>query len=287
MKKEIWKHLLLIALFFAIFQFGSQQAAAASLGVIQHPRAGTTTWKRDITGDGKIDTIKMKLTGSGGYYKNFTIYINGKKALTENIKGCSDVIIRFFSCKKSANFLYVSTSKDGGYLYFSRIYAYSKGKLLKAADLLQEVDNAGDHIQKVTSNSINVRYSVQPLETGFISWNYTFQRVGKKFKLKSTAAKVTSNLANRSLYRDNYQKYFDKNQFVVQRQKAFYTGTNLNKVAFTAKKGDVLTLSKLKAVNKKLYLGFKKKGKLGWIKVGRPYSPSSHLFYGVSKRMVG
>ena len=69
--------------------------------------------------------------------------------------------------------------------------------------------------------------------------------------------------------------------------RTFYTSSNLKKKAYTTKKGDVLTLQKVKIVGKKMYLSFKKNGKTGWQRIKSIYSGSNYWFYGVNNRLAG
>lgn len=246
----------------------------------------STTIKRDINGDGKTETIKIKTTKLDSYFYNkIKVYVNGKLALSKSIRGCSVVSVRYISCSKKKNYLQIIGGMDGGYMFLNKIYYISGSKLTEAADLGQ-ADNMSAQVTKVTGNSITVRFSVQPCETGRVEWSFVYRPDGKKLALKNNTAKVTSTLGNLQM-NDGYQKYFKKNQFVVANGRTFYTSTSLKKKAYTTKQGDVLTLYKVKVANGKMYLSFKKNGKVGWCRIISQYDPYGYWFYGVNNRLAG
>ena len=148
--------------------------------------------------------------------------------------------------------------------------------------------------QNATSASgsqIKVFYTAQPCETGWIECTYTFVFKNGKFKLKSNTASVKS-LFTRHVVNDKYGKYLAKNQFVADKTLKFYKNSNLKKFAFTAKKGDVVTLKKIKIAGEKTYLQFKKGSKSGWVKVFNDYTSvypdNEHgWFGGILYRLAG
>ncbi|HCT93165.1 MAG TPA: hypothetical protein DF613_17535 [Lachnospiraceae bacterium] len=156
------------------------------------------------------------------------------------------------------------------------------------------MDFAGD-VVKATGKSIQVVNSLQPMETGWINWKYTYTYKNGKFKLKSSTAAAKSSLGNHAYDEDGYRALFKKNKYVVANTRSFYTGTDLKKVAFTAERNDKLTLKKIKISGDKVYLQFQKGKKTGWQQVDnsgvydfRSSDPgSTGWFYGVYKRLVG
>ena len=265
---------------------GSLKANAATLGSEQYVQGTDLTLYGDLTGDGKSDTIQVHVIRQYAYYyKSFQVYVNGKLAVTKNISGSSSVSARYLSCSKTKNYLQIEVGADGGYMYLNKIYAYSGGKLLEAVDL-GRADNMAATVTKVSKSGVTVKFSVQPMETGRIEWNFGYKPSGKKLKLKSNTAKVTSSLGGWAM-NDGYDKYFRQNKFLTAKGRTFYTSSTLKKKAFTTKTGDVLTLQKVKIVGKKMYLSFKKNGKIGWQRIKSVYSANGYWFYGVNSRLAG
>lgn len=286
MKRNAAKFLLLCLMVVCFLVPGRLEGKAATLTASQYIQGTGTVLYQDITGDGKPDTIRIRLTKQGQYYyKNLYVYVNDALVLTEKIDGCSGANVRFLSCSKKKNYLQIVVTADGGYMYLNKIYSWSGKKLVAAADLGQE-DNMSATVTKVTSSSITVKFSVQPWETGRVEWSFVYQPKGKKLKLKSKTAKVTSVLGQWPM-NDGYQKYFKQNKFVTANGRTFYTTTSLKKKAFTTKQGDVLKLQKVKMVGDKMYLCFKKGKKLGWQKVNGQYNGNDYWFYGVVNRLAG
>ncbi len=285
--RTVVRALFIVTVVLSLLFFRRVDASAAELTNIKLPaNGGSKTIKRDINGDGKKESIKIGVTRLNGYYYNSVkVYINGKKVLNKSIKGCSGVSVNYVSCSAKKNYLQVTGWMDGEYLHTNKIYFISMNKLTEAADLGQ-ADNASMVITKVTSKSVTVRFSVQPWETGRIRWNFVYEPSGKKLKLKSSTAKAYSELGGFAL-NDGYGKYFKKNQFRVAKSRTFYTSSSLKKKAFQAKKGDILTLDKVKISGKNMYLSFKKNGKTGWCRLQKNYSVNGFWFYGVSNRLAG
>ena len=265
---------------------GRQEVQAATLGNTVYLKSSNTTLYYDMNGNGKKDAIRIScVKQSEYYYKSIQVYINGKSALKKSISGCTFLSVRYLSCSSKKNYLQILALKDGGYMYMNKIYIYSGGKLIEAVDLGQ-ADNKSTTVTKVTSESISVKFSVQPYETGRIEWNFVYKPSGSKLKLKSSTAAAQSTLGTWPVY-DGYQKYFKNNQFVTARKRTYYTSYALKNKAFTANSGDVLTLRQVKVVNRKLYLKFTLNGKNGWIRVTGKSDYNGEWFRGVSRRLAG
>jgi hypothetical protein len=238
-----------------------------------------------MDGDGQSEAVTIHLKALDQYYyDSFQVSIDGKQVLSKSIRGCYGLSVRYLSCSSSKNYLQFVSYADGGYMYLNRIYCYSSGKLVKAADF-GTIDNASVTVTKVTKSGVTVKFSVQPWQTGRVQWSFVYQPSGSTLKVKNNTVKIKSTLGNWKV-NDGYTGYFKKNQFVAAKKTTFYTSTSLKKAAFTTKAGDVLTLQKVKVVGKKMYLSFKKNGKTGWIRIKEKYS-SNALFYGVTRRLAG
>lgn len=88
-------------------------------------------------------------------------------------------------------------------------------------------------IASVSRSGIKIDYEKQFYETGFIRWTFTYKLKGKKLKLKSGTAKAASMFTTENDY-TGYGRYFEKNQYILDRAKTFYASISLKKASFTA-----------------------------------------------------
>lgn len=297
--RKLFLILIIVMCMFSICTIPAQAAGVKT--VIDYTINFTTkkpTFKRDVTGDGKADTVKLQLTKANSYSLNkVNVLINGKKAASLDAKYCYGVKVNYISMSKSKVFLQIYTLTDGDYIVSNGIYKYDKKskKLKKLLDLNKVSGNSYIGAMDVTSASdsqIKVACRIQPPETGCIDFSYIFVYKNGKFKLKSNTVTAKSMFIKAPGY-DRYAKYFKKNQFAAFKTLKFYKDTNLKKVSFKAKKNDILTLKKIKISGKKTYLQFKKGSKTGWVKVFNDYSvvypnfENSGWFHGIIYRLAG
>ena len=179
------------------------------------------------------------------------------------------------------------------------IYKYNnKTKKLVRVLNLKQYPLQAYQVTGATSSEIKVKFGGQPIETGWINCKYTFVYKNGGFKLKSNTTAAQTMFKNYDYNPDGYGKYFKDNKFKTSKKLKFYTNTNLNKVSYTAKKGAVLKLKKVKMVGSKVYLQFQSGKKTGWRKVfnNNVYNYSlenwedvskSGWFYGVYNRLAG
>ncbi len=288
MKKKISPVFFAFVTMLFSLMFCGIRTQAASLGQENWLTPGEKIISHDITNDGKKDTIRFRVTALGGgsdYCNKAYVYVNGTQALTLNIRACNSIQFRHISCSKKKNYLQIEAHADGGFMTMNKIYRYSKGKLTAAADL-GRADNMSARITKVTSSYIEARFSVQPFETGRIEWSFKYKPSGSRLKLKSSTAPVVSALGDLTYPSDGYHKYFKKNQFVTSSGRTYYTSASLKKKAFTTKKGDIVTLKKVKISKKKMYLCFKKGKRTGWVRIKGSYT-RNEWYRGVSQRLAG
>lgn len=198
---------------------------------------------------------------------------------------------------KSKTFLQIISHTDNDDHTFNRIYRYDnkKKKLVPALDLYNGGLSTAEDVVKATGKEIQIRHRLQPEETGWINWKFTYTYKKGIFKLKPSTASVKSSLGRMAAGQDDYGKYFEKNQFIAAKPLTFYTDTSLNKTAFTARKQDKLTLKKIKVSGSRVYLQFQKGKKTGWRRANQSdvYNfkssdpASTGWFYGVFNRLAG
>ncbi len=260
---------------------------------------GSHTFQRDIDGDNKKDKITVNaVQNSYSMVQSIKVSVNGKSALTisGNSETCYGVSVYYIKMSKTKEFLQIMGHGDDNWRTVNAIYRYNKktGKLKKVLELTSGLSSAGN-VVKATSKSIQIGHSYQTPETGWVNWKYTYTFKNGKFKLKSGTAAVKSSLTTYD-NGDGYLKYFKKNKFKAMKQLTFYTSTSQKKKAFTARKGNVLTLKKIKISGKKIYMQFQLGKKKGWKKVDNDYSKvysytmngvTGGWFYGVRERLAG
>lgn len=236
---------------------------------------------------------------SGIIHDKVTISVRGKTAGSFNpLNGFYYLSVQYLNMSKSKKFLRISAYSDSDICEKNAIYKYdTKTKKLKCVLELPTYPMRAENVTSISSSQIKVAFSGQPTETGRINCTLTYVYKNGKFKLKSTTATAKSAIG--SFYSsDSYGKYFRSNKYKVSKKLKFYTSTSQKKTAFTAKKGDILKLRKIKISGKNVYLQFQKGSKTGWRKVFNAYDKvydcsnwqniaNSGWFYGVHNRLAG
>ena len=264
--------------------FWTMSAQAGSVKKVCSYIQKKTVIKRDITGDGKTDRIAIiPKKDKYNYVTRVQVYINGKKALDQGTDCMAyGLTVNYIYMTKSRVFLQIYTHGDSGYTGYNGIFrSNKKGTKLTCVLDLDEFPIDGGKAVSATSKEIKIQFSEQPSETGWVHWNFTYKYTGSKFKLKSNTASVKSSLSYDN--GDGYASYFKQSKFKAQQPLTFYKKTDLKKVSFTAKTGDVLKLKKVKIINTNMYLQFQKGIKTGWQIVRKNFN----WFYGVTSRLAG
>lgn len=288
MRKSKKRTLMLLICTLLLCIFGTMSVQAATVKKVCEYKSQKVTFKKDVTGDGKTDTVVFTPTRDkyGQWIKKIKVSINGKKVLTLNTTGY-DFSVNYIQLSKNKNFLQIYTHGDSSYVPQNFIYRVDKKgtKLTKVLELSDAIVRSGAiyarGVVSAAGNTIKVAYDTQPGETGWVSWNYSYKYSGNKFKRTSSTASVKSMLTyDRG---DGYTALFRKNQFKACKSIKFYKNTNLSSVSFTAKKNDILKMKKIKVTDKALYIQFQKGNKTGWQIVKKKLG----WFYGVTNRLAG
>lgn len=263
--------------------FGTVSVQAATVKKVSVYASKKVTFKEDVTGDGKTDTIVITpVKGNYGMpIGTIKVAVNGKRVLKLKTTGYG-FTTNYIQLSKNKKFLQIYTHGDSGYLPMNFVYRFDKKgtKLTKVLDLKKGVADAKGVIS-ASGNTIKVAYHIQPRETGWLSWNYSYKYTGGKFKRTSSIASVKSTLTYDN--GDGYAALFRQNKFKACKTITFYKNTNLSAVSFTAEKDDILKLKKIKTTDKSVYIQFQKGNKTGWQKVDQ----GQDWFYGVLKRLAG
>lgn len=247
--------------FFAVFVFiiGVAPVHAASVTKVLSNASTSKTFYKDITGDGTADRITVNLS-SKNYSLSTQFTVNGKSALTISDDIYYECVsVYYIQMSQSREFIQIIGGNENYNPVLNVIYKYNNetGKFIKVLGLSDDKHayiGAREPV-KVTSSSIQISCWYQFPETGTIGWKYTYQFKNGKFKIKNKTAVVTWSLSN-------------NNKFTTAKSLKFYTTTSQKKVSFTAKKGQVVRLLKIKMVGNKLYMQFQLGKKKGWKRVG-------------------
>lgn len=299
-KVSVKKLLVLLLTMVTSLALWTIPAQAAKVTRMYNYLSSNKTLLQDITRDGKKDKIRFKFTKDeyGDSIIKAQIYVNGKKAAVFTYDEYENyaLTINYVYLSKNREFLQIYGNGDNDLIVKNALYSYNSktGKLTKVLDLAKYRMMAGD-VTDVTGSQITVEYTGQPMETGGLLCDFTYVYRNGKFKLKSNTVPVKSRLSVFSYNDDGYGKYFVNNQFLVANKRSFYTSTSMKKKAFTVRRGDVVTLKKIKMTSSKVYLQFQYGNKKGWQRVFRNsvYDftrddwENTGWFYGVAKRLAG
>lgn len=245
----------------------------------------------DLDGDGRKERLKLKTEMEyDTYIKKAYLYVNNKKLLNfRNLTNVTSIEADYMKMSNSKIFIRIRLSGDSDNVHLDNFYKYDahKNKLLKARELL-DVQGwcAGATIKSVSSTQIKVLYTRQFVEIGSIQWISSYTVKNGKLKLKSNTANAVSTYAKQYTYDpDGYGNLFQKNKYKAIKSIKLYTDTSLKKVSFSAGRGDILVLKKVKVTKNGYYVQFSKGGKKGWIRL-KSYE-GEPLFYGISNRLAG
>ncbi len=288
--KRISKHLSFFICFILMLLLTALPAQAAS--VTKHNAIKkTTSFKADMTHDGKVDTIKVKLTKNGTYISKVTIEINGKKAFSESGLWCYNVNVHYFKYSNKDEFLYVLGRGDSNMPYIQKILYYntSSKKLKTALDLFNYSAAAGS-ISIPEKNSLKVGYDCGPGIVGRIHWNFTFKYDSKKhtFKIK----KNTASVKNAFTYdpKDGLTSAFKNNKYKTAKTVSFYSDKACTKPSFSVDRGKWVVMKDIYVTKDGfMSVSFKYGSKTGWIKVRDPRGAyvGYGYFEGINNRLAG
>ncbi|MGI6589994.1 MAG: hypothetical protein ACOX1O_00015 [Eggerthellaceae bacterium] len=220
----------------------------------------------DITGDKKADklTIKTSHSNKGYTYKGIVrVYVNGKKAKTLSVIGPPNSVqfrVKYMRTSSKKPFLYIaliSVNNDGNY----GVYRFKFGKLVKLVKKTSNIaQKYGTHMNmdtpKAVGKKISVRFNSMTWTIGQASYTYNYRyKSGKLVRTSAVASRLTS-----------FKGVSLKKQPLAYSTK-IYKAAGSKKVAFTAKAGTKLTISKMKTINGRPWFQVKKaNGQKGWIR---------------------
>lgn len=234
------------------------------------------TYKQyDFTGDKKPDKLKVSASKESYSYRNYNVYLNGKKALSINGGFYLQFRINRLELKNKKTYLAIIPVTDNADIPGAAIYQYQNGKFNRIVNL-NDMSKIGYHnsaeIVKASGNKITVKYSVMSYALGLISFNLDYQYKNGKLVQATTKPKLT----------DFYLKYIKKPYWTAAHSMKVLKNPDGTRIT-TLKKGQKVKIDKiyLNAKHTKIYLHVKiKGGKSGWVKgwTEGSSSPSDVMF---------
>ena len=217
----------------------------------------------DITGDKKKDKLTVKIAYTNGGNKTFLkIYVNGKKAKTLSYAtgSFSQVRVKYLRTSPKRPFLFISligVSMNGIY----GVYHYKSGKLVKLVKPTSAMAPKYGYMSilgwaKASGEKVLVRFMSLTKTLGRADYTYAYHyKSGKLVRTSATASKLTP-----------VEGASFKNQPLAFTTK-IYKAAGSSKVAYTAKAGTKLTISKVKTLKGRPWFYVKNaKDQTGWIK---------------------
>lgn len=257
-KKMILGVVLVLAVLFAVPRSVEAKASAKKLKVDK------TYTQYDMTGDKKKDTFRVSgdAIDYGTYkeYKGYTVYLNGKKVLSDT-GYILDFTIYRLELKNGNVFVAIVPESNNGDVFGAAIYKYTGGKLKKLLDLYN-MEKIGYHnnVSKisVSGNTIRVKHGVMSFALASIGFSLDYQYKGGKLVQKSTQTKLTESIV----------KLQKKTYWTAKRSMTLLNKVGGKKIAAITK-GKKVKIDRiyLNAKHTQIYLHVKVKGgKSGWVK---------------------
>lgn len=229
---------------------GEAHATTASKGAKVIPMQLNKTYKCDITGDKKADTVQVTFDDYAVRVK-----VNGKTAYTKKNLGPDFIGAKIVKLKNGKAFLYYGTG--GASNDYNQLLQYRSGKLKSVIDSsklfpAKVTTHPSFDVEKVTANTVHVETFGVFYSTG--ATGATF-----KYAYKSGTLKRASNTGTATFP-------FAKNSTKATRSMKAYTSAKCTKAKFTIKKGQKVTFKKIYTNGKVVSYQVKVGGKTGWVK---------------------
>lgn len=266
------------------------QAATKKAGVVKGQVLSSdkkSLFTVDLDGDGKEEklSLKTKADEGSGCLTQASLTVDGKAALTFKETQALSMTVDYVQLSAEDMYLRVLLTGANDFRELDCFYRYDadKKRMVKQAELMDSGRSGIALIESVRGMEIRVRYEMQFTEIGTVTWNSVYTPKSGKLKPKSTSASAKC-VDHTSPGFDDYGKLFAKNQLKANTSVKLYADTSLKKAAFTAKKGDVLTLKKIRFAKGHFYAQLAKGDKKGWLVLEKTDTPP---FYGVMERLAG
>lgn len=219
--------------------------------------------KMDIDGDGVMNTLSFSFKGDSeeeyptGYTQKAYVEVDGQMALEVDVSsyGIYGLQVKLVESDNQYRCMQLWGYTDNDYITYSQIYAYDSGSggFYKVFDL-EDAYGFGGVISWVYEDRLQLEFSLQPIELGWISWESTYIWKDGKLVAESNEGRASG-------------------VYTVNKKLKFYKKAGGKTVAFTAKKGDSVYLEGITVKKKKMYAEFyyenqkTGRGKRGWLRI--------------------
>lgn len=217
-------------------------------------RPGVQTSSYDITGDQKNDTILV--TSEGAQAK---VYINGNLCLNKYVQYFEgDIVANIYTLKNGKPFFYLFYKGVNGYGGLCGLFQYQNGKLVQIEDFITLFPWAYEgYIVKIKGNFMRAEVYTMSETMGGSKYRFSYVYKNGTLKRKSAVGAVQEVHGRGELV---------QNHLIVNKDLTLYKSPRSNQIAFTLKKGDVVSTSKVYTGKYGQWSQIKYNGKKGWIK---------------------
>ena len=251
-RKKLYRHLPVFALILTILITGngisrnSCDTAYAAGNMIMRGYASVGDEKTftdyDMTGDGKKDTLKLKVT-----HNSAVIYINGKKVYTKKAGIFESVNMLAFKRKGEAPLIVLKT--DWYSQMFSVLLQYKSGKLVQKLNLY---DKRGfGEVTKTTGNKMTILFDGKYC-VGNGAFSYTYSKKHGKW--------ISSKYG---IYNKKYMP--SSSGLIAAKDFSVYQNYASKRKSSVIKKGTKCKVKKCILYKGKFYIQLNYRGKKGWI----------------------
>lgn len=251
-KKAIWMVVVLLLLLLISENIHIVHAEETGIYTLKTNK----TYQYDLDGDGKKESVKIKLGKYDGYrYCELYIYVNEKKSLIVKEKYGfmgADVKLLIMSKKKVFFYVHPSGESDDG---LTALYQYEHGKLKKSIDF----ENMGRwaSVRKVSKRSITMEISESWSAVGYFSY---------KCDLIYKNGRLVPDSKTYKLYFYSPTENGKHSRLTAKNNIQLYQTHNTKKRSFVLKKGQEVKVMKYYLNGKiKMFQIKTKSGKTGWL----------------------
>ena len=135
------------------------EAASGSVSQLLRYVTGSHSFSRDVTGDGKADTVVVNTNMNSYMVKSIQVFVNGANALTitRNSERYYSVTVNYIKMSKTKVFIQILGYGDNDWRAVNSIYRYDNttGKFKTVLSLTSGLHSA-DSVVSATSTSLSL-----------------------------------------------------------------------------------------------------------------------------------
>ncbi len=229
-------------------------------------KANKTYDKYDVTGDGRADTIKIRIKKDEyDTYYSLKIAVNEKTRyeMKEEFSSFWDYEFVLYTLKNGKPFLSINTYLNNGDGPLNGLFQYKSGKMKQVADFNTFLSGNWKYGYHSNGRVLNVKGNSIYTEQGLMGYTLGVFDVEIRYEYKAGTLRRSSN---------NYKFTFingdgkSKNLFKTGKKLTVYKSASAKKKAFTVKTGKYVRVTKCYHNGKVMRYKIKYGNKYGWIK---------------------